>query len=137
MDSVIEPGTFDGTPQQLRQLVLDQIITYPETHDQGDWEYCGTTACVAGWAMLLADGFVTRSFAHPAVPEKRAAQLLGLDWYDTVRLFYTCTNDQAKAALKYLANGEPVDWETVGHKYHNDYALTVHMNHWRRIHQVL
>lgn len=120
---VAELGSFEGTVLQLRQLVLDQITTYPESHDQGDWHYateeCGTVACVSGWAQLLVDGQVQPTWLlRDGVQETevRGAELLGLSTYDAARLFYTCTNDQAKLALKYLANGEPVDWNVVGHR---------------------
>lgn len=44
--------------QALRKAVLEQITLFPETHDQADWEIynneCGTTRCIAGWAVMLA-----------------------------------------------------------------------------------
>lgn len=127
---VAELGSFQGTTQQLCQLVLDQVVTYPESHDQGDWHYateeCGTVACVSGWAQLLADGQVLPTWlVRDGVQETelRGAELLGLSTYDAVRLFYGCTNDQAKLALKYLANGEQVDWNVVGHRFANPQML--------------
>lgn len=128
---VAELGSFEGSPQQLCQLVLDQITTYPESHDQGDWHYateeCGTVACVSGWAQLLADGQVLPTWLAREdgvqEPEARGAELLGLNRYDAMRLFYTCTNDQAKLALKALANGEQVDWNVVGHRFANHQML--------------
>lgn len=137
---VAELGSFEGTTQQLCQLVLDQITTYPESHDQGDWHYateeCGTVACVSGWAQLLADGQVLPTWlARDGVQETeaRGAELLGLSAYDAVRLFYSCTNDQAKLALKYLANGEQIDWDVVGHKMSSREMLNLTMrSHLRR-----
>lgn len=122
---VVELGSFEGTPQQLRQLVLDQLTTYPESHNQRDWGRndidCGTVACVAGWAMLFADGFVTKSHAISSKRlEARGAELLSLSPYDAIRLFYMVTEAQARMALKFLANDEQVDWDAVGHKYRSD-----------------
>jgi hypothetical protein len=48
------PDTFNV---ELAEKVLDQITKHPETHDQryytGYDVDCGTSACVAGWAVLL------------------------------------------------------------------------------------
>lgn len=47
---------------QIRELVLNQIITAPDTFDMANWE-ChddgyrgGTTRCIAGWANYFAYG---------------------------------------------------------------------------------
>lgn len=54
---------------ELAQRIHDQITQHPDQHDQGTWcslpgvdatdavgadNMCGTTACVAGWAMLFS-----------------------------------------------------------------------------------
>jgi hypothetical protein len=42
---------------ELLKRVRAQITEHPETHNQRVWAKrteCGTTACVAGWAVLLA-----------------------------------------------------------------------------------
>jgi hypothetical protein len=36
--------------QELFKKIHDQIEEYPETHNQSSWG-CGTTKCVAGWAV--------------------------------------------------------------------------------------
>lgn len=45
------------TGKELAQRILDQITAHPETHDQGAWRSengaCGTTYCIAGWAVAL------------------------------------------------------------------------------------
>lgn len=48
-----------GLPQDesdrvlLRRAVHEQISIHPETHDQSNWHSsCGTTHCVAGWAVV-------------------------------------------------------------------------------------
>lgn len=111
---IMQAGSFDGTPMQLRQAVLDQIVTYPETHDQRDWVGdCGTTACVAGWALMFQLGYLPWGSWEILVEAQR---LLGLSDYDAVRLFHFTSNEQARLALKFLANGDPVDWDAVGYK---------------------
>lgn len=45
----------------LAYSVLDHIDAHPESWDQADWgrkNDCGTRACFAGWAVLLAGGEV-------------------------------------------------------------------------------
>lgn len=112
---VMQAGSFDGTPMQLRQAVLDQIVTYPETHDQRDWvSDCGTTACVAGYALLFQLGHIPIGDAFDVL--EAAQGLLDLADYDAMRLFHYTTKEQARHALKFLANGDPVDWAEVGHK---------------------
>lgn len=43
--------------KELAQKILDQITEHPETHDQDTWVNssgeCGTTYCIAGWAVAL------------------------------------------------------------------------------------
>jgi len=52
----------------LFRKIHDQITTHPESHDQGDWESpCGTTRCVAGWALHLTE---------PHLPVEVTARLL-------------------------------------------------------------
>lgn len=116
-NGIMDAGSFEGTPMQLRQAVLDQIITYPETHDQREWvSDCCTTACVAGWALIFVNGCVPIGDTFDVLEE--AQELLELSDYDATRLFHYTTNEQACHALKFLANGDPVDWVAVGHKLH-------------------
>lgn len=42
---------------ELAERVLKQVTEHPETHEQSEWGRktpCGTTACLAGWTILLA-----------------------------------------------------------------------------------
>lgn len=50
----------------LLRKVLEQIDAHPELHDQGSFDAtayddrsnaCGTSHCVAGWAIVLSDGY--------------------------------------------------------------------------------
>ncbi len=49
--------------REMAKRVLEHIKANPEQHDQSDWVVdedggtgCGTVACVAGWAYILAHG---------------------------------------------------------------------------------
>lgn len=135
LNLVANLGGFDGTRQQLAQLVFDQVTTFPETHHQAEWfnDDCGTVACVSGWAQLFCDGYVQGRLSDSRASHRRGQELLGLSDYDATRLFYMVNNDQAKLALKYLANGETIDWAVVGHKFRSDDALKEQMDMHRRI----
>lgn len=123
---VAEPGSFEGTKKQLAQLVLDQVTTYPETHDQSDYvSDCGTTACVAGWTCLFQNGGLPL-FGHA---DDEARKALGLNVTDAQRLFHHVTEEQARMALKFLANGEKIDWAVVGHRYPSDTQFNFAFQH--------
>lgn len=116
---------------KLAEKVLDQIELYPETHDQHQWIEdgwasdkftpadfqalckngldCGTTACIAGHASLLA-----KNAQHHAqvdngtvyVNWERAGQVaLGLSDDEACWLFYEMNNDEAIYKLRGLAKG--------------------------------
>lgn len=86
---------------------------------------CGTTACVAGYAILFSND---PRFSYEKVGDRRNEQvtirpksndffyddagmeLLGLTGMDASILFYETNNEQARKALEYLARGEKIDW---------------------------
>ena len=98
--------------------VLEHLLAHPEEHSQnyfGVQQSCGTTACIAGTAVLMdpesiptwSTSFVSSEvtqMTHVVVDgtsmdvEDRAAQLLGLDFVDTNKLFYNF-NDAAALDL--------------------------------------
>lgn len=45
---------------QLLKRVREQVVMYPDTHDQEVW-HCGTTACIAGHAALMGGGKLQRN----------------------------------------------------------------------------
>lgn len=130
---VIEPGTFQGTEQELAKLIARQVETYPETFDmdafidgyyledkvhsdEPDFEdrkaelekkdpsICGTTLCIAGYAQLFADGEINEKVI------RRGAELLGL--HEGTQLFFTSTR-VGKVLLDHLAEGtyeEDMTW---------------------------
>lgn len=90
------------TPEQVTRAheMLEHIERYPDSHDQNWWFYpdehsgsfnlarvlntCGTTACAAGWTVLLAggvfdgQGWVTMSDGSRGLLQNVACNLLGL-----------------------------------------------------------
>lgn len=111
--AVAGPGSFEGTPQQLAQLIYDQLVTYPETYDQNHWVYqwndCGTTMCVAGWAQWFIEGRV-----NPITVAVVAGDKLGLTPEGRNELFWPMAGrDFVLESLKALANGEQPSWREV------------------------
>lgn len=95
----------------------------PEFHDQTG-HLCGTTACIAGWAIALEDGvdrlhMMSRNSANTF---DRAQSILGLTYDQAEQLFLRrdhadsqddldrTTDDQAIATLKRLAETGEVSW---------------------------
>ena len=85
--------------------IHDQITAHPETHNQDSW-WCGTTRCIAGWAVQLSkidpdqhdrDFLEEYSRDHDVAPDYVlvAADLLGLTLHQAGRLFYEDENDYA------------------------------------------
>lgn len=103
--------------KELAQKILDQITEHPETHDQDTWENvfgeCGTTYCIAGWAVA----FNARSTEDRSTYQARilladelgltahwstlGQELLGLDDQEAEDLFYSGT-EEAPAMLAEL-----------------------------------
>jgi hypothetical protein len=109
---------------ELFQKIYDQISQHPETHDQGDFESrppgCGTTRCVAGWAIALHCG-VNSIYSRPGLPlagretssgylsptAVEAADLLGLTDRQAVELFYNFENEEAvELCHRYATKGD-------------------------------
>ncbi len=127
------------TPQGLARAVLKVVKADDGRYDQTLWgelgtnglssslmaepvDVCGTSACVAGWAVLygvpgarLAESrkyrgdydFVT-SDGEVVEAEDVAGELLGLDYNQAAWLFGGNRNKKdVIAALKHIADGEP------------------------------
>jgi len=69
--------------KRLLAAVVNQIITYPETHNQDEY-HCGTSHCVAGWAQVLGHGPMLK---YPTNIWDDAVGLLGLSQDDAHYLF--------------------------------------------------
>lgn len=116
---LINPGTFKGSMQELRELGLKQIEDYPESFDMDTWAKnslgweeistptpewaqkagegtasCGTTMCIAGYVQLFTDGKIEDNV------ESRAKDALGLE---NTSLFYM-SNENARRELERLVH---------------------------------
>lgn len=117
--------------QQNARTVLDHIEMFPERHDQGSWaspgsNICGTTACVAGWTAILCLGWDEKAVSMNMGNEDivtAASRALGLNsttqWTENNvgHLFFLSSEETAKEALRYIANGKEIDWETIKKSY--------------------
>lgn len=123
---------------ELNTVLLEQtmqyILDHPDRHDQSVWvdgdepTLCCTTACFAGWALIL-DGMKIEDLedlvikpniwqSTPARPGGvlvspvllKAAAVLGLD-VDTARQLFWHTHeiDGLQHMVKDLLNGEPLE----------------------------
>lgn len=103
---------------ELAEKVLSHIEGDPDSHYQGSWiNDCGTTACIAGHAMLASGEYireldengkyarlihrVTRQQSEPLIAAK---DLLGLDGFQAQSIFMEMEEDQAIAKLRYLVD---------------------------------
>lgn len=63
---------------ELARRVLDHVRMNPEQHDQDHWgerNECGTSACIAGWTIILSE----RDTWHSVNSSEATHQLLGID----------------------------------------------------------
>lgn len=136
---------------QLLTQVRDLIKTEPEKLDMASWGLvkeieglehgdtvkvdCGTTACIAGWAVQLAgDKFLVRGFNTSAGGgyfvsdsvakngrvcniEDRAQKLLGLTEDEANELFINTPNGDAVDVLDQLIAGEDIAFSDVDDDY--------------------
>ena len=96
----------------LMLRIREQITSEPKTHDQSAWAArteCGTTYCIAGWAVVLSGqeldwshrGSSTAWTADDRHISWVARELLGLDDAAGDMLFH-CNNDAALDRLDQL-----------------------------------
>ena len=115
---------------ETAERIIEIVQTYPESHNQGNWEYpsntmCGTTRCIAGWVDYIHPELRYKHAKYleclcPSCqerPEPRwislGAEGLNIDRDTANTLFTTLNNDSALKALEYVAKDEPVDWSKV------------------------
>jgi hypothetical protein len=130
--------TFRPAPgQETAQLVLDIVRIFSEHHDQNSWEgegSCGTTRCVAGWVQIVQGQNVspgnTTSFL-------RGRDGLRISIIDAIRLFHGTDDEEAVAALEYLAKGEEINWDEVYKNYDvegkdekEEWIINIYQTHW-------
>lgn len=102
-------------PQELARQIWDHLNEHPDEHNQHSWisgnEKCGTTRCIAGWAVFFAFGRDIRLSTDGYF--EMGGQLLGLDEDEACHLFLGTGNRAAMEALQYIAKGDPIDWEAI------------------------
>lgn len=124
---------MNAAQRALGAIVLDHLIHHPELHNQNHFgvrnDDCGTTACVAGWTVLLAapQGVTVEWVRRHSLPElvmssvnipwleqrfpvdEAAGLLLGLDYDEGYELFYEySTEAEARAYLRQLLDAASV-----------------------------
>jgi len=131
--------------EQLMREVASYIEKHPSNYDQNMWiennEDCGTTACIAGWAMILSGKYVVgpaaifpgsnRADFYDAVDgdvlvnsfEDTGAEVLDIPIEDARILFdgtwVPADGMTVSEALEKYAAGTPIDHVT-GEKYRED-----------------
>lgn len=116
---------------ELFNQIADLIEGSPDLYDQNDWtnqtEGCGTTHCIAGWALTLtnnnhnAESMADWPAYYETPLEERpvhgaigvaAAQALGLDPREADNLFHTDwkppQNITVPEALRKIGGGDPI-----------------------------
>lgn len=113
------PTTFN-TPLAAR--ILATVLEHPDRHNQDSWvSECGTTKCVAGWAVVIGAGKDLRINPRDPYMEDmqtrkpgkswkpltedelvtKAASLLGITHTEASYLFYGTSNAEA---IEWLGN---------------------------------
>lgn len=107
----------------LMLQVREQALSDPESHHQMGWEYpngrasCGSTRCIAGWAIFLATGKQLYSYRggyataprynFDADPLTLGAEALGLTMNEAKRLFLGFDDSKALGILdEYIEQGK-------------------------------
>lgn len=130
--------------RELFQKIHDVISVRPAEHDQTDWEWdggsCGTTRCVAGWAVHLTTGeplyaggvgitlrpeTVDLALGHGVDGEAdvnklipvTAQRLLGLDDDLAQRLFFYVSNEAARKVVRAFAEGRDHEAASILHEW--------------------
>jgi hypothetical protein len=76
---------------ELLLIVKKKILAHPDKFNMNEW--CGTSKCIAGWAVSLSGKKMRRSngTGEEYLPnKKKAASLLGITLDQADRLFFIC-----------------------------------------------
>lgn len=121
----IEQGSVRGLGFNMMYWMSDTGVAPDQRPDHA----CGTTACIAGWAVTVMkrraeaprdiDGFAIKIYRRDGGFMAAAADWFGLEGKDAYNLFYAqgsgllrsqVTSAQAVAVLRHLAATGEVDW---------------------------
>lgn len=106
--------TTEAQRLELWRKIDAQLVNEPESHDQSDFESgdddCGTSRCVAGWAVYFFSGRDVSIYQSKRILEKQhypgegfvhtatmGQHILGLSQENADWLFYDTDNDEAAA----------------------------------------
>lgn len=105
---------MDPAALPLAKKVLHQITSEPETFSMASFfGRCGTTACIAGWALILSGEFERNErgyLDYEGYTGIHGARLLGLPTEEAGTLFYLPNKKDAIARLRELIS--EVEMET-------------------------
>ena len=108
----------------LLRRIMEHVTAHPDEHDQSSWGYrdgCGTTRCIAGWAVELSDaeplwraplrfgqfrGGARMADGRMLDVQDAAAELLGLTHAQALDLFEAWDIDEVWGVVKDITDGE-------------------------------
>lgn len=105
----------------LMLQVREQITSNPETHDQDTWitkSECGTTACIAGWAVLFSSDESKLTWTTDVVGDEHclfvteryikhvARDALGLTTWEAENLFFANPDYALTLLDRYIEEGK-------------------------------
>jgi len=111
------PQVLPEVNRDLFKRIRDRIREHPEWHDNWGWERtdpeCGTTRCVAGWAIHFQNPTQDIGETQRQLGYRRYSQagrdLLGLTKEEAEYLFYN-DNEEAMAMVEHFAENGREDW---------------------------
>lgn len=87
---------------ELGRLVIKQVETFPEQFDMNVWAWdrpsCGTTACLAGWTLLLA-GWDIRKITRAGYQGRPVEEYVFIDPADDTHYFGEAIGNKAQELL--------------------------------------
>lgn len=104
---------------ELFKKIHDVISVHPELHDQAFFQEgtgCGTTRCVAGWAIHLSHpddqgqsvSQLVSLFSKASSPSAYARELLDIGYSESDVLFFTLSDEEARRVVAAYAEGHDV-----------------------------
>lgn len=102
---------------ELLEKTMQHIKDNPDQHMQSTWcnpaggafnHSCETTACFAGWAMILSGKYKAHQVEElSAKSQEVAAELLGISWEEACLMFAPARSRvELELMVKDLLNGE-------------------------------